>query len=75
MKNQHEGGEGMLQAYRTPAPDEAAKAIGREIVEMLVTKGVTYREAEDALEYAQTYMMESTTPRPVTLRPGGAQTP
>ena len=53
----------MLQSYRVPklvSPD--AKALAEKITALIVTSSVTYRDAEDALEFAQELLMSTTQP-------------
>lgn len=52
----------MMQAYRISEPSEKSKQLGEEITTVVVNSAVTYKEAEDALEYAQRLLMEQTRP-------------
>ncbi len=58
----------MLQAYRTTKPNETSLLLAGKITELVLASGVTYVEAEDALEAAQEMLMKQT-------RPVSAQTP
>lgn len=51
-----------MQAYRISEPNEKARALAEEITAVVVNSAVTYKEAEDALEYAQRLLMEQTRP-------------
>ena len=56
-------GEGMLQAYRSLGESsDASKALGEKITALILSSAVTYKDAEDALEYAQELLMTSTQP-------------
>ncbi len=51
-----------MQAYRISEPNETAKSLALAITALVVNSAVTYKEAEDALEYAQRLLMEQTRP-------------
>ncbi len=53
----------MLQAYRSLGESsDASKALGEKITALILSSAVTYKDAEDALEYAQELLMTSTQP-------------
>lgn len=57
----------MLQSYRIPADySDDARALGEKITALIASSAVTYKDAENALEYAQELLMNTT--RPVKLQ-------
>ena len=53
----------MLQSYRLPKEiSKEAKTLGEKITELVVSSAVTYKDAEDALEFAQELLMATTRP-------------
>ena len=53
----------MLQSYRLPKEiSKEAKTLGEKITALVVSSAVTYKDAEDALEFAQELLMATTRP-------------
>ena len=52
----------MRLSYQTEPPNEKAIQLAKQIVEMIVASGITYRQADAALTTAQEKLMSNTCP-------------
>lgn len=61
-KGKEEGGENMREPYRVAPYSPCAENLAEKILDVLVSAGTTYREADDALSCAQKLLAERTVP-------------
>lgn len=52
----------MKASYRPPEHNEEVNALAEKVLGLLVTSGVTYQQADDALTVAQEMLATKTTP-------------
>lgn len=55
----------MLNAYRVIEPNEVSTKLAEEITALVISRAVTYQEAEDALEVTQKLLLSQTRPTKV----------
>ena len=55
----------MLNPYRLIEANEVSKKLAEEITVLVISRAVTYKEAEDALEVSQELLMSQTRPTKV----------